>query len=84
MLELIMIVQDNCPPCDIMKGMVPKEIKRYNISFRTEDLDSMPKDIQPEFTPYFFLMSGHDCVEEWGGTSISKFKKVLERNTKKL
>ena len=74
-----MITQEGCGPCNIMKSMAPKEVARYNIPIRFVELEPMPENIRPPYTPYFYLMEGDKIIEQWGG-DIRKLIKVIERN----
>jgi len=81
-MELVMIVQEGCGPCDAMKVMAPSKAELKGYSFRIVQLEPMPKDIRPPNTPYFYIMDGDKIVEEWGGPNMQKLSAVLERNKK--
>ena len=40
----------------------------------------MPENIRPPFYPYFYLRSGNDVIEEWGGTNERKMESVIKRH----
>ena len=74
-----MITQEGCRPCEAMKSMAPTKAKMKGFDFRIVKLESMPENIRPPYTPYFYLMEGDKIIEQWGG-DIRKLIKVIERN----
>jgi len=79
-MELIMIKQEGCGPCNMMAQEAPRKAKKNGLKFRIVDLESMPKEVQPPYTPYFYIMDGKDLVEQWGGGDLRKLTSVLNRN----
>ena len=78
-MELVMITQKGCGPCEKMKLIAPKILLKYNIPIKFVDLEPMPENIRPPYTPYFYLLDGKKIIEEWGGDE-KKLIKVLKRN----
>ena len=78
-----MITQEGCRPCEAMKSMAPTKAKMKGFDFRIVKLESMPENIRPPYTPYFYVMDGDKLIEEWGGPNMQKMSSVLTRINKK-
>ena len=79
-MELILVRQEGCGPCDAMNKMAPEKAKKRGYTFRTIDMESMPEDIRPPYIPYFYIMDKDEIVEQWGGHSLTLLINTLNKN----
>jgi thiol-disulfide isomerase/thioredoxin len=79
-MEIVMIKKQGCMPCEIFKPTIEKYALEKGIDFRTIQAEDMPESIRPEFYPYFYLRSGDEILEEWGGTHERKMETVIKRH----
>jgi hypothetical protein len=79
-MEIVMIKKQGCMPCTQFKPTIEKYALENGIEFRTVQTEDMPEAIRPPFYPYFYLRSGNDVIDEWGGTNERKMESIIKRN----
>ena len=79
-MEIVMIKKQGCMPCTQFKPTIEKYALEKGIEFRTVQTEDMPEAIRPPFYPYFYLRSGNDVIDEWGGTNERKMESIIKRN----
>jgi len=79
-MEIVMIKKEGCMPCKTFRPTIEKYALENSLEFRTVKAEDMPENIRPPFYPYFYLRSGNDVLDEWGGTNKRKMESIIKRN----
>ena len=74
-MEIIMLTKDGCGSCKSFKSQAKDIAEELGFTFKVLH----NPEINVPFFPYFYMMNDGEVVEQWGGTQVRKYRKVLSR-----